>query len=443
MGDPSSDRPGSSVAPPRHSDTAVRAPRVEDITEGALVGGLYRIHKVLGEGNMGRVFEAEDTLLNRRVALKVPIDERAAQMLLAEARALAALKHQNLPVVHSAGRHGHLDFIVMERLVGVSLERFIQHAYAQGEPIRLGEVLELLVDIGDALHAIHHAGIVHRDVKPDNVLLCGRRGPVLIDFGLVVAQVGFGEATPLAGTPQYLAPEMVGGDATRGSGHLADLYSFGVLAFELLTGSLPYNAGDLESLLRLHREAPVPDVRMLRPDLPSPLAGMLRELMAKHPGERPQTAEEVVWRLRKLAAEVGPRTPASEPHVVVVTQQTALGKDLSELLRRWVPKASVELVTDAAEAAEVVEKQPPDLLLVDLSLTPISGVELLMQLRGTDVGVPAATVALSNNARPQDLELLRHLEVMSFVSKGPYLAPMLEPVVRNVLLARQDRHSKW
>src|SRR5690606_6303118 len=154
--------------------------------EGEVIGEQFRIVKLLGQGGMGQIFEAEDLVLQRRVAVKVPLSRGASDVLMSEARALAALSHPNLPVVHAAGRHGERGYLVMERLVGIDLGTHIERVYELGHAIRLGEALELLIDIADALHAIHQAGIVHRDVKPDNVLLCGRRGPVLIDFGLVV-----------------------------------------------------------------------------------------------------------------------------------------------------------------------------------------------------------------------------------------------------------------
>ena len=428
----------------RSSPPSDSQPPVSGLAVGTMVGGIYRVRKILGQGAMGRIFEADDTVLNRRVALKLPLDTESAKVLMSEGRALAALRHPNLPVVHTAGRHGGLDFLGMERLGGVSLERHIEHAYELGHPIQLGEAVELLVDICDALHAIHQAGIVHRDVKPENVLLCGKRGPVLIDFGLVVPETTVGDQVT-AGTPYYVAPEMIGGDATRGSGHLADLYSFGVTAYELLTGRLPYNASDLAAVLRLHREAPIPDARMLRPDLPSALAETVKELMAKQPGERPQTAEEVLWRLRKIAPLVRDRVPPKRPTVMLVTEDLALVGQLKHLLESWLDKVSVVVKRTGQQALEALDSSNggPHLMLVDLELGDMSGVEMLMQLRGNESAWPSAVVAMSDQARRQDLELLRHLEVMSFVSKGAHVAAMLEPVVRNVLCAGRDHGSRW
>lgn len=435
----------SGIAPAANVHDSAPPVSVPSLAVGAMVGGVYRVRKLLGQGAMGRIFEADDTVLNRRVALKLPLDTESAKVLMSEGRALAALRHPNLPVVHTAGRHGGLDFLVMERLVGVSLERHIEHAYELGHPIQLGEAVQLLIDICDAMHAIHQAGIVHRDVKPENVLLCGKRGPVLIDFGLVVPETTVGDQVT-AGTPYYVAPEMIGGDATRGSGHLADLYSFGVTAYELLTGRLPYNADDLASVLRLHREAPIPDARMLRPDLPAQLAQTVKELMAKQPGERPQTAEEVLWRLRKIALVVKDRVPPKRPMVLLVTEDLALVGQLKHLLESWLDKVDVVIKRTGQQALEALDSSSeggPHLMLVDLELGDMSGVEMLMQLRGNDEAWPSAVVAMSDQARPQDLELLRHLDVMSFVSKGTHMPAMLEPVVRNVLRAGGDHGSRW
>jgi serine/threonine protein kinase len=407
---------------------------VPSLGEGSVVGGIYRIRKILGQGGMGRIFEADDILLNRRVALKVPLDSRSARVVMAEGQALAALRHPHLPVVHTAGRHQGIDFLVMELLHGVTLERHVERSYEAGRPLALGEAVGLLADICDALHTIHQAGIVHRDIKPDNVLLCGKRGPVLIDFGLVVPEVDVSPDILYAGTPYYVAPEMIGGDATRGSGHLADLYSFGVMGYEILTGRVPYNGNDLETILRLHREAPIPDVRMLRPDLPAALARTIKELMSKQPGERPQTAEDVLWSLRKVALQVENRERPACPRVVVVSEDLELVGKLRHLLNSWCNQFELDVNASGQQALEAIIRQRPNLLLLDLHLGDMSGIEMLMQLRGMDAELPDAVVAISDQAQPQDLELLRHLDVMSFVSKGAHMANMLEPVVRNVLL---------
>lgn len=432
--------PGGPTAP---AGSTAGGAHLAGLQVGDVVAEIYKISKLLGQGGMGQIFEADDLVLNRRVAIKVPLNAQSAEVLLAEARALAALQHPNLPVVHAAGRHLGMDFLVMERLYGRSLEDAIEHAYQVGHPLPLAESLDHLIKIADALHAIHHAGIAHRDVKPENVLLCGKRGLVLIDFGLVVAESTISSDTVYGGSPHYMAPEVIKHDTARGSGHLSDLYSLGVLAFELLTGAVPFNADNLQTLFKLHLEAPIPDVRMFRPNLPAELAALVQELMAKRPGERPQTAEEIVWRLRSIASKVEHQKPVKRPIVLLASSDLALCGEIQHHLGKWLRRVDLRIKNTGQEAMEELDRASPHLMLLDLELADMSGVELMMQLHGSETDVPDAVVALSEAARPQDLELLRRLDVMSFVNKGNYLVQLLEPIVRNTLSSPGSRLSTF
>jgi serine/threonine protein kinase len=384
---------------------------------------------------MGQVFEADDLVLQRRVAIKVPRVAEGNELLLAEARALAALNHRHLPVVYGAGIHGEIRYIVMELLHGMSLEVHIETTYGHERPIPIGAALEMLATIADALRAIHEAGIVHRDVKPENVLLCGERGPVLLDFGLVVPEFDLSTMVLYAGSPHYMAPEMIHQKARRGAGHLADLYSFGILAYELWTGTVPFNADNLDTLLRLHIEAPIPDVRVMRPDVPAPIASLITELMAKQPGQRPQTTEDVVWRLRAVSARLGDNR-AERGCVLIVSEDAEVVNALEAQLRRLVVGVDITVCLTGDDALGALEERRPQLMFVDLQLSGMTGMELLMHMHGSGVSWPEGVVALSDDARREDIDLLRHLDVASVIAKGPRLAQSLAPIVRNVLAAR-------
>ena len=399
------------------------------LVAGDLVDGIYRLTKTLGEGAMGRIFEAQDLLLKRRVAIKVALIAEAVEVLIAEARALAALRHPNLPVVHAAGRSEQTDYLVMERLHGVDLDKHVEEIYESGHCLPLAEALDLLIRITDALRAIHHAGIAHRDIKPANVILCPR-GPVLIDFGLVAA-ASASDAIQ-GGSPCYVAPEIIRRDSQRGSRHLADIYSLGILAHELLTGAVPFDAEEIEDLLRLHLVAPIPDVRSRRPDLPAPLAEVLREMMAKQPGERP-SAEEVLWTLQAVARNLDPSLPPKQPTVLVVSEDAALCGKLGRLLQGWVPHATVRANRTIDAALTTLGAQNPYLLIVDGSQS--IGIELLMQL-GSSPAKPAAIVTLIAEVHTADFALLRRLHAFCSVPMGEDMASELEAITRNVLSPR-------
>jgi serine/threonine protein kinase len=266
---------------------------------GEVLADNYEIRRLLGEGGLGQVFEAHDRCLNREVAIKAywPIDAIGAGLLRREAQAQAAIQHPSLPAVHTMGRHGALDFLVMERIRGVGLDETLAQRHRIGARLPLGETIRILLAMADVLAAVHTAGCSHRDIKPSNVLLAAQR-VVLTDFGLSCAEGEPGDTT-MAGSPNYMAPETILDRVERGATHRVDLYALGVIAFEMLTARLPFAGRNLEETFEQHVNAPVPDLEALAPGLAPRLATLTRSLLAKDPYDRPET-EEVVWRLRAI-----------------------------------------------------------------------------------------------------------------------------------------------
>ena len=267
-------------------------PEDDDLVESAL--GQYRIGPVIGRGSMGRVYRAEHTGLGRPCAIKVMnpgLIARQPQILgrfWAEARAVAGLIHPHVVTVHNLGSDRGYHYIEMEYVPGgVSLRRALVRD-GPPEPIRATTLVRQVVA---ALGAAHHAGLVHRDVKPANVLLTADGHAKLADFGLVRRFAG-GEdsAAPVAGTPSFMAPELFAG-AAAGPG--SDLYAVGVMYYYLLSGRLPFAAGHLRRLIVLHRDAPVPDVRRHVPAVSEEMAAILARCLAKEPAIRYADAAEL------------------------------------------------------------------------------------------------------------------------------------------------------
>lgn len=412
-------------APP----VSARSRHPSHLVEGDLVGGAYLVKRVIGEGGMGKIFDATDMILKRRVAVKVPFTLDGSNALVHEARALAALEHPHLPQVHHVGTHAGLHYMVMEKLRGESLEHFLQERHAKKRPLGLVEALKLLTTIAEALHAIHHAGIVHRDIKPDNVMLVRGRGPVLIDFGLVMPQSNAGNTALTSGSPYYASPEMINNTIGQTTGRQADLYSFGVMTYELLTGRPPFHAGDLQSLLRMHVETPAPDVRLLRPDAPAALAELISELMHKEPGQRPESAEEVVWQLQGILKKAKQRDAKLDNRVFVVTPLGALAAELASCLPKFANQVKVEAFERAEEALDAIGDRHPRLILVDMKLEGMSAMELLMHTQGMELG--SVEVALVLDLQPEDMQALRSMGVWCCLPIGKGLRDNLEPVVRN------------
>lgn len=400
-----------------------------ELVEGDVIGGAFHIRSVIGQGGMGKIFEATDIVLQRRVAVKVPFTEEGSRALIQEAKALAALEDEHLPQIYGAGLHSGLQYIVMERLRGESLEDHLQQRIASDEPLGMRRALELLTTIAGALHSIHEAGIVHRDIKPDNVMLVPKRGPVLIDFGLVMPQSNPGDTEMTSGSPYYASPEMIDGSIGRTTGRQGDLYSFGVMAYELLTGRPPFHADDLRSLLAMHLQTPPPDVRLLRPDATPELAELILELMHKTPGQRPESAEEVVWRLQRILKQLHQRTAVQDNSVMIITQLDHLAGELQKCVSDTIRSADVRVFRDADSALSQLESAHPKLVFVDMKLEGMSGVELLMHAQSMDL--TSTIVALVMDMRPEDMQVLRSMGVMCCLPIGQGMGASVVPILRN------------
>jgi len=261
----------------------------------AALGPQYRLERELGYGGMGVVFLARDTTLDRPVAVKVVHPELAVhssitQRFLAEARMIARLRHPSILAVHSAGEATGLFYYVMDYVPGESLRQRLQR---EGR-LPAGDVVRIVADLADALHAAGQAGLVHRDVKPENILLDEATGrAMLADFGIARALAdadGTRTAQGVAvGTPTYMSPEQAAGDAVDAR---SDLYSLGVVAYEMLAGRPPFRASNAAAVASMHlAEQPAP-VESLRSESPAPLALAIGQALRKDPAERWQTGAD-------------------------------------------------------------------------------------------------------------------------------------------------------
>jgi serine/threonine-protein kinase len=267
----------------------------------------YRLERELGRGGMGVVFLATDATLDRRVAVKVIHPELAAhpsiaRRFLAEARTIARVRHPGIVAVHSAGTHEGLLYYVMDEVAGESLRQRL----AREGHLPPAEVARIVGDLASALDAAGRAGVVHRDVKPENVLLDESTGrAMLADFGIARAMVVETEAASTGqgvavGTPSYMSPEQAAGEEIDGR---SDLYALGVVAYEMLAGQPPFVGTNRVVVSRHIAERPTP-IDRVRPDCPRPLAAAIMKALEKQPADRWQTGDEF---RHALTAERGAR----------------------------------------------------------------------------------------------------------------------------------------
>ncbi len=274
----------------------VEAPRERDAPE---LLGPYRLRRELGRGGQAVVWLAEDTRFGREVALKVaPRPPGAADLaprLRREAQAASRVSHPGLCPIYDVGADERQAWIAMRYVPGETLERRI----ARGADDSLVRRIEWLEALARALHEAHEAGVVHRDVKPANIMLEPSGQPVLLDFGIargdeLVQLTLTGDAL---GTPAYMAPEVLRGEH---SDRRADVWALGVSAFELVSGARPFDAPTREGLVRAILDEPAPDVRSLAPALPRELAIVLATALEKDPQRRYQSARELADEFARL-----------------------------------------------------------------------------------------------------------------------------------------------
>jgi serine/threonine protein kinase len=281
--------------------------------------GRYTINKILGEGGLGTVYEATDPLLNRRVAVKLPKASRSAsetQMFLEEARRLARLEHPGIVTVFDVGLYDGLCYIVTALLEGETLSSLPRRMQ-----LSIPEIVRIVADVADALAHAHALEVVHRDIKPGNIFMTAGNRPVVIDFGLGVTQDSYGKPGQVAGTLFYMSPEQVRGMAHRVDGR-TDIYSLGVVLYQLLTSRLPFRSDDNAELMRrIEQDDPQPP-RQLVPHLSPELEQVCLTALAKSPAERYTTACDFAAALRKAIA----------PAAVIISRASATDTTISARL---------------------------------------------------------------------------------------------------------------
>jgi eukaryotic-like serine/threonine-protein kinase len=273
---------------------------------GELIADRYELKDPVGTGGMSTVFCAHDTLLERDVALKIlhehhSRDDDYVERFRHEARAVAQLSHPNIVTVIDRGEAGGRQFIVFEYVEGANLKELVSR-----EQLPVRRVLELGLEVARALGFAHAQGIVHRDVKPQNVLLSADGRAKVTDFGIARSLDAVGgrtETGTVLGTSHYIAPEQARGERVDAK---TDVYSFGCMLFEMLTGAVPFDGDSFLSVAMQHVNEPAPSVLERRPEAPLRLAHLIERCLEKDPAERP-SMDACVAELDATLAELDAR----------------------------------------------------------------------------------------------------------------------------------------
>jgi serine/threonine protein kinase len=323
---------GSRLGTPRPPGPA--APRV--LEAGDVIDGIYEVGELLGTGGMGQVYEVLDRCSRKRYALKVCHPGVPVEVLEAEVRALQAVVHPGIVRVHGTGVHRKTPYLIMERLYGKTLRACLQERESPPptfgrvySPLPVSRTIKILGRIADALAVLHERGFIHRDLKPPNIMLTRDDRPVLMDLGVSCEAVQAEQGNRMAGSPHYIAPEVITSSITRRLAPCIDVYALGVIGFEMLTGRRPFEHHDQSGLAPLHLQlyAIPPRASDIAVAVPEPLDELIDEMLRKEADARPRSARVVAARLRAIRPNNTTLTmglPASAQDLLrKVRQQTA------------------------------------------------------------------------------------------------------------------------
>jgi putative two-component system response regulator len=364
------------------------------VTEGTTLGP-YRIHERIGRGGMATVYKAVHMALDRWVAIKVlpdyfAQDDAYQERFQQEARSVARLKHPNIVSVFDYGQQDGITYLALELVEGGTL------ADRLGTPLDLAEVVRLLAPLANALDYAHGHGIVHRDIKPSNILMQKDGTPMLADFGLVKMADSVRKITAtgiVMGTPEYMSPEQGAGEMI---GPASDRYSLAVVAYEMLTGRVPFKADTPAAVLVSHITKAMPPTRELRGELSGHVEGALRLGLAKSPGDRYPTAAMFVAALTPAAwpTAIREETAVSKPEpsaprrtgmrtpVVLVVDDGPANRELIEACLAGVD-CEVQSAAEGLTALAMIETNAPDLVLLDVQMPGMDGYEVCRRIKAS------------------------------------------------------------
>ncbi len=268
-----------------------------NVLSGKKQVGRYQIDELVGKGSTATIYKARDPILSRNVAVKVIHQHLSRQpefieRIEREAKSLASLRHPHIINIYDKGKEDDIYYIVVELVMGETLKDRLQVLREKNQIMSLKEVERIMFKVCDAIDYIHRAGLIHRDIKPANIIFDEQNKPMLMDFGIVKIQdvsVLTAEGS-LLGTPFYMSPEQCSGQPAD---NCSDIYSLGVMLYEMCTGDLPFKADSLMGFINAHKEKPPPSPRQINPQLSASVENVILRALAKSPEDRFSIASEL------------------------------------------------------------------------------------------------------------------------------------------------------
>lgn len=427
MSDPHGRAKGASA----NGDGSFRVPEV-----GELIDDKYRVESTLGTGGQGVVLRARDERLARDVAVKIVRpelvrDRHTRDQFLREARSMARVRHPNVVEIYAFGEVESAPYFVMEFVPGIDLFHWFRQR--KRAPLNLDEAIGLLEQVCRGADAMHAKGAVHHDLKPSNILIGPAFRCVITDLGLtrIVAGTKTSGKRFLGGTPGYLAPEVAAcKDTPSEFAPRSDVYGIGAIAYELLVGRPPFEHEDPDELIRLHltQSPEPPSVR--RPELPAAIDPVILSALAKEPRDRTATAGQ--FRQGLLDARQSVQASLNAWSVLIADDDEDFQAWMRAVVSDALPGAKVRCAPDGTSALTQIMRETPDLVIADLDMPGLNGVELTAAIQGIPEarGLPIVVTTAVGGA--PDWQLLQSMGARGFLLK-PVDPSALTSLVRRLL----------
>lgn len=294
-----------------------------------LIANRYEVVQHIGQGGMADVFLAVDTILNRHVAIKIlradlSSDTTSILRFEREAHAATSLSHKNIVEVYDVGDYKGHHYIVMEYVPGKTLKQIIR----ERAPLLNEESVDIMLQLVSAINEAHKRGIIHRDIKPQNIIVKSDGTIKILDFGIATAKgsMQLTQANNVMGSVHYLAPELAKGEPASAQ---SDIYAMGIVLFEMLAGDVPFKADQAVQIALMHMRDPLPNLRKINPAVPQSLENVVLKAAAKNPNERYVSSEEMLQDLKTCLSPSRLNEPRYTPHPYKGIPQSKL-KDFSQ-----------------------------------------------------------------------------------------------------------------
>jgi serine/threonine protein kinase len=418
--------PGRMVlAPPGFRDSPQAALNSDEVVSSA-----YHVRRELTRTDTGTVFEAWDMLLERPVALKLAWRDAGTPSLLNEARRCAAVVDPASVVTHGVGNHRGTEYVVSERVEGVTLREHVTSHVAAGDIVTPTQVLDLLLRVARGVAAAHRARVALGEVSGETALVtpAGR---------VVLGRLSMSQVPSVGADEACWAPEAITGQKSPSDPAAAagiDLYGIGCVAVELATGRPPFAADNVKATLFGHVHTRPPVLSEVRTDLPVELADLVVELLAKMPAARPPSAELVVAQLESIAERAA--ATRRSLRVLVVDHDQDRVRDLWSVIRRAHPRATVDAATDGNDAAQKLRRDRPDVVMVDTRLRgPMNALELFMSVTGLEEARGVALVAIADQLEPRDAAVFTQMGVGSTLVRDARFHEVCGALIRKLAAA--------